>query len=463
MRPLLLATLLLLTSLDASARQAAPTAAHASGVPGVNAAQLDVSYWVRRADQRSKVILDAAAIATHNRRLHQLDPTFHDLEGLPAMLDGASAGSWVARLSQAPMQPRWDAHGAEVTKASLAAILENADLEAIPASQPTRFGLVVSRADLRTFPTRLRVFSSPGDTDIDRFQENALFPGTPVLIVHESRDRQWWFVVSPLYAAWIEKVHVAEGSKKDVFGYTRRTPALVVSGATLRTVYTPEQPAVSQLQLDMGVRAPLLVDWPADTPVNGQNAYAGTVIELPIRLEDGSLKLVPALLPHGADVSRDYLALTAENIVGQGFKFLGERYGWGGGYNGRDCSGFVSDVYNSFGVQLPRNSRDQGTSPALNRIAFTAASDRRERLAAIRKLRVGDLIYIPGHVMMVLGFDHGEPYVIHDTTGMSYRDSSGGIKRVLLNGVSITPLMPMLFNENESYIDRMYSIQRIRP
>ena len=44
--------------------------------------------------------------------------------------------------------------------------------------------------------------------------------------------------------------------------------------------------------------------------------------------------------------------------------FLGERYGWGHRYNGRDCSGFVSEVYQSMGVQLPRNTSDQSVSPA---------------------------------------------------------------------------------------------------
>src|SRR3546814_1124169 len=82
------------------------------------------------------------------------------------------------------------------------------NLKAIPKMQDTRYGLVVHRADLRTFPTATRVFSSDDDTDIDRFQESALFPGTPVAIVHESGDKKWWFVVGERYAAWIEKQYV---------------------------------------------------------------------------------------------------------------------------------------------------------------------------------------------------------------------------------------------------------------
>jgi cell wall-associated NlpC family hydrolase len=460
MRSFLLASFLILANTGAGAAQPTPSAA---AVPGVGKMQLDVEYWASHAPQRSRIILDKDAIAAQNQRLLKHDPSLHDIENLPSTLDGSLVRAWLEDLAPTPDRSLWDEQGVAVTAAVLAPMRENSSVDKIPKSQQTRYGLITRRADLRTLPTRLRVFDSQGNTDIDRFQETALFPGTPLVIAHESRDHQWWFVVSPLYAAWVEKAQVAEGSKDDVFAYTRRSPSLVVAGATARTVFTPEQPAVSELQLDMGVRVPVLADWPANAPVNGQNAYAGTVIQLPIRREDGSLELVPALLPHNSDVARDYLPLTSENIVRQGFKFLGERYGWGHGYNARDCSGFVSEVYRSFGVQLPRNSSDQGRSPVLNGIAFDAASTREQRLAAIKKLRVGDLIYIPGHVMMVLGFEHGQPYVIHDTTGMTYQDTSGGLNRIVLNGVSVTPLIPLLFNKSESYIDRMYSIQRIRP
>ncbi len=83
----------------------------------------------------------------------------------------------------------------------------------------------------------------------------------------------------------------------------------------------------------------------------------------------------------------------------------------------------MSEVYRSFGVELPRNTRDQAVTPALNRITFTAADDHERRLAVLRDLEVGDLVYIPGHVMMVIGHENGMPYVIHDTTGISYRGS----------------------------------------
>jgi len=434
-----------------------------TGVIGVDTNQLTPDYWVDRQRQADKVILDRGAIASQNRRLQHEDPSLHDVEGLPGELPAAQVREWIEDLSSRPSRPLYDVQGKPVGKKTLDGLMDALNLKAIPKTQQTRYGLVVHRADLRTFPTTTRVFSSVGDTDIDRFQESAFFPGTPVAIVHESRDHKWLFVVGNLYAAWIEKQHVAEGSKTQVFSYTRKVPYLVVTGAKVRTTFTPDLPAVSDLQLDMGVRVPVLRDWPGTKAVNGQAAYASHVIELPVRSDDGSLRIVPALLPRTADVSPDYLPLTRANLIRQAFKFLGERYGWGHSYDTRDCSGFVSEVYRSFGVLLPRNTRDQAVSPALNRLAFGAADGRDKRMDAVADLQVGDLVYIPGHVMMVIGHDNGMPYVIHDTNGGSWLGADGKPVSGHLNGVSVTPLTPLRFNAAQTYVDRITNIQRIRP
>jgi hypothetical protein len=430
-------------------------------VIGVRDAHLDPLYWIRRERSAETLVLDRAAIAAQNERLQRLDPSVRDIETLAGGVSGEDVRRWIGELAKREADPLFDDQSREITQDARQALLDSTQLEAVPDTRSARYGLIVRRADVRTFPTRLRAFRRRGDTDIDRFQESAMFPGTPVVVAHESRDGQWWFVVSNAYAAWVEKAHVAIGSKDEVFAYARKQPYVVVTGPSARTVFTPQQPEVSELQLDMGVRAPLLADWPADRPVNGQHPYAAHVIELPIRAADGGLRFAPALLPKTNDVAAEYLELTRANLLRQSFKFLGERYGWGHSYNARDCSGFVSEVYRSFGVTLPRNSRDQGWSPALNRIELTQSDSHERRLEVLRTLEVGDLIYIPGHVMMVIGHEDGLPYVIHDTTGITYRNGDS-LRRVTLNGVSVTPLTPLLVSDGQPMIDTIYSIQRIR-
>ena len=452
---------LLAAGLPAFARDPLPVPAHA--VIGVQERHLQADDWIRRLAQPDRLLLDDAGVAAQNDRMRKDDRHVHVLQDLPAAFTRAQVRGWLDPLSALPTRTLYDDQGREVTKPQLAAIAANAAVDAVAANTAARYGLVVHRADLRTFPTRLRVFSSRGDTDIDRFQESALFPGTPVVIAHTSADGDWYFVVSPRYAAWIEKRFVGEGPRETVFGYGTGASALVVTGATARTVYNPEEPGLSALQLDMGVRVPVLADWPANKPVNGQHPYTSHVIQLPVRRDDGTLALLPALLPRTADVAPDYLPYTSANLLRQSFKFLGERYGWGHSYDSRDCSGFVSEVYQSMGIVLPRNTSAQAVSPALERIGFDAGDSHEKRLAVLRTLQVGDLVYIPGHVMMVIGHDNGTTYTIHDTTGITYRGADGQVVRTRLNSVAVTPLEPLLFNSEQSTVDRITAIQRIRP
>ncbi|MCR6686623.1 SH3 domain-containing protein [Pseudoxanthomonas sp.] len=431
-------------------------------VVGVRLSDLAPQHWIARLPDPDRVILDRAGIAAQNARMRAEDPSIHDIAALPDPVPATLVRERIQALSAPPTRTLYDADGKAVAARELAALQGALALDAIPAQRRLRYGLVVHRAALRAFPTALRVFSTAGDTDIDRFQESALFPGDAVAVLHESADRQWLFVASERYAAWIEAKHVALGERDAVLGYTRRAPYVVVTGATVRTTYTPEEPRVSALQLDMGLRLPLRTGLAPDRPVNGQHPYASHVLDLPVRRADGSLEFAPALLARSADVSADYLPLTPANLIRQAFKFLGERYGWGHSYDARDCSGFVSEVYRSFGVLVPRNTRDQAVSPALDRIAFQAGGDAARRAAAVRELQPGDLVYIPGHVMMAIGHQDGMAYMIHDTNGGSWRGADGGRVRAGLNGVSVTPLEPMLFNDEETYVDRITSIQRIR-
>ena len=114
------------------------------------------------------------------------------------------------------------------------------------------------------------------------------------------------------------------------------------------------------------------------------------------------------------------------------------------------------------GVQMPRDTSRQAVSPVLEHRLFTDKDSREVRIKAAHELQVGDLVYIPGHVMLVIGQVGGQPYVIHDVGDMNYRKSDGSIAHIKLNAVSVTPLLPMLFDDQQTFVDRMTSIVRIR-
>lgn len=435
----------------------------ASGVPGIGDADLSADTWVARLPENSdKVVLGPVAIAALNERIARLDPSMHDIRHLPATLPREEVSAWVAKRSTRPSRPLVDIGGHAFDVTVFDALMVNVAIETIPAQVTPRYGMAVRRTALRSFPTDLRVFSHAGDTDIDRFQESVLFPGDPLVVVHASKDGQWAFVVSPRYAAWVRAKDIALGEAGQVFAHVDATPYRVVTGAKPLTVYSPEAAALSELQLDMGTRVPLDTSLPPDQPVNGQSPYTSWVLSLPVRDTRDVLAFRPALLQRNQDSSAGYLPLTRANVIRQAFKFLGERYGWGHAYNGRDCSGFVSDVYRSMGVQMPRNTGDQAMSPGMSHTVYTEKDGHDARMKAVMALDVGDLVYIPGHVLMVIGKIDGQPYVIHDVSGISYRQTDGSLRRVTLNEVSVTPLLPLMFNDEASFVDRMTSIVRIR-
>lgn len=457
--PAFLLALLAAPSL-ASAR-AERSAAHPVVVVAPNAPQLTPDYWVSRLADANRVRLSPEAVAAQNARMAALDPHIEDLARLPSALPGTDVAASLSELSTRPNRTLYDVQGQALDAAAIDVIVANAAADAVPATVTPRYGLTVARADLRSFPTAQRVFSTRGDIDIDRFQESALFPGDAVAVLHESRDGQWYFVASQRYCAWVEKRRIALGSRDQVLGYGQRRPVRVITAGTARTSFTPDRPAVSNLQLDMGIALPLRADWPAGQPVNGQDPYTSWVLDLPVRNDDGSLAFAPALLPRTADTAAAPLPLTPANLIRQGFKFLGERYGWGHAFDTRDCSGFVSEVYRSVGLLLPRNTSAQAVSPALQEVPLPPPSDRAGRLAALQALKVGDLVYIPGHVMMVIGHDAGLTWVIHDTSGTSYTGADGKLVRARLNGVSVTPLEPMRYDADSVYADHITHVRRI--
>ena len=63
-------------------------------------------------------------------------------------------------------------------------------------------------------------------------------------------------------------------------------------------------------------------------------------------------------------------------------------------------------------------------------------------LAALAAARPGDLLYADGHVMMFLGCEDGEAWVIHDTSNTGGLDGRAGQVAGGSKGVLVTPLTP---------------------
>jgi cell wall-associated NlpC family hydrolase len=438
---------------------AAREAADAGNPLGLQEQHLDPAFWIQRQPDPERVWLDAEAIAALNDAQRLQDSSLHRLQDVGGRVPAATVRRHIEALSRPISAPRYSASGEALDEAGREQMRSSLALDAIPDTLTPRFGLVLRRSALRGYPTLAPLYREPGDRDIDRLQESALFPGDAVVALHRSRDQAWLFVLSERYAAWIEADAVALGDREVVLAHAQRHPALVVIGRRAHTVSSPEAGALSQLPLEMGVRLPWRRDWPTLQPVNGQLPLAHWVVELPTRAADGSLHMAPALIARSEPLATAALPYSPVNLIRQAFRFLGERYGWGHDLDARDCSGFISEVHWSMGILLPRNSGDQAASPVFETTDLTGLSAP-QRQAALASVSTGDLLHLPGHVMLAIGRIDGELWLIHDVHRLRVR---GRAETLPINGVAVTPLQPLLDSQGQALADSLTRIQRLRP
>lgn len=433
-----------------------------SDIPLLTVEHLQVEYWLQRLPQAKTLLLTQEQIALRNQDTFAVQPEMREIAAIPLQLSRAELTARIQQVSGIPTSPRFLADSTPVSAAQWASIQQQLNSAGIQAQNPTRFALVTQRALMVAMPTELRVFNDAMALDLNRLQETAVFVGEPVAVLHQSTDAQWFFVQNYHYTGWVKAEALALGTREQVLNYAKREPFLVITGAKAITNYVPQLPAISELQLDMGVRLPQLHPAQVGHNIHGQNPHSSFIVELPTRDANGLLQFIPALIARNQDVHQGYLPYTTEHVLRQAFKYLGQRYGWGYDYNSVDCTGFLVDVFRTFGLLMPRNSGQQGYGAFGQNTRFAEQTPHAEKLAVLRHAQPGDFIYRPGHVMLYLGESHGEPFVIHAVFDLAYFTQQGAFYRGVLNSVAVTPLTPLHLTPEQSYLDRLYAIKSLR-
>lgn len=433
----------------------------ASNIPDLKEQQLHPQYWQKKVLGETKMAMNSLQITTFNQQLFATNPNMVRPLSMPNTLNKASLLEKIGAISQVPSSARFYDNGEQLSPADYQNYLDNLNLQAVKAVNKVTFALVSQRSVLRTFPTYDRVFNAQMDRDLDRFQETGVFPGEPLAVLHQSADAKWALVQNYNYLAWMPIKDLAIGDKSQIERFVDVNDFLVMTGAKVMTSFVPNEPGISQVQLDMGVKLPVVDPKEQALELYGQSTAGSYQVKLPVRKADGSLEIQTAFIGRTQDVSLGYLDYTPQNVIAQAFKFLGERYGWGHDYNGRDCTGFVGEIFKTFGILMPRNSGQQGKGEYGTNFRFDNSSAMAAKLEVINNMQVGDLIYIPGHVMMYLGNENDQPFVIHDVKGLAYWTTEGDFYQGVLNAVSVTPLIKLHLNESTRYVDKIYNIKRI--
>lgn len=360
-------------------------AACSTDVIGINEMHLSANYWVEQTENADQVLKNQKEITEFNDRIFATDQHMVDLSLFPDQLSGREVRESIQAISKPNKSDLYSTSGTILASEGYSKYAANLGLENIAGTVLVQFALVINRSDMRAYPTDDLYYKTPDKQNLDRFQENGLFPGDALAVLHVSSDGEWSFVQSYNYAAWVKTENIAIGDRLTIFEYKDASPFLVVTGDKIRTSYSPQVPALSESQLDMGIRIPLAERNSLDNNLYGQNPYTSHIVLLPVRDHAGKLEIKPALISRNKDVNLGYIPYTRENITRQAFKFLGERYGWGHSYNARDCTGFVMEIYKTFGIHMPRNTGQQGSGSFGKNTRFTPDSTEEEKLHALKQ------------------------------------------------------------------------------
>ena len=218
--------------------------------------QLTPEFWIENTERAGEVLGDPEWVREFNRRSYAANPHLVDLAAYPDEVPGEKLAALIESVSKPNQESLYyrDDGGRAVSTADYQRYRAAMALDRVPQAVGVRFGLVLRRTNMRRWPTRDFVYRSPETRDLDRFQENGLFPGELVAILHESADGKWFFVRSYNYHAWVRKIRIVPGERSTVMRYATAGRFLVVTGSRASTNFNPVDRVISEVPLDMGVR-----------------------------------------------------------------------------------------------------------------------------------------------------------------------------------------------------------------
>ncbi|HWP96296.1 MAG TPA: SH3 domain-containing protein [Syntrophomonadaceae bacterium] len=400
---------LLVISLILAVNIASSMAAPVNQMPGIKPEMMHPEYWISKMSLAENIIMVPSAIEEFNHAIiHKLPTLVYDLNDYPQSLSRDELRKLIERpYLEDPMYIGPE----QVNQAYLNHLSNNTNLANIKAQNSVQYGFTVCRTQMREYPTGDVVSDEVNDIEFDLFQDTALLPFEPLILLHQSSDKQWYFAQMYNCSGWVPATDVAFSLNRNEWKtYQQNSRFLLVSGNRVRLCQDPYSSEVSELELPMGTIVPLADPEKIPALIDGQAPTGNYVVEVPVRKPDGQTDYKLAMVPCSADVNEGFLPYTRANTIRQAFKLQGDRYGWGGMLDGRDCSSLVMDVYRCFGFRLPRNSEQQAES-AGKTVSFND-SNLSNRQALLDQVLPGASLHFPGHTMIYLGKESNVYYVI---------------------------------------------------
>lgn len=244
---------------------------------------------------------------------------------------------------------------------------KNFDLNKIDLNN-LQYGVIVDKTDLRFLPTTVPLM----DDRFDLLELTEVKFGEGINIITYTKDKNWALVATNNYIGWLKTKSIAYTNSNTFKSYLN-----IYEGDFL--VNTSPKTVIENKEINMGAKFELVKET--------SNLYH---INFPTKNNKDILTFKKVKISKSSNLHYGFLNYNETNILKQADKYLGNRYLWGGMSDKVDCSGFINNVFATFGFILPRDSSK------INLINNATTLD-------IKEAKVGDLIYFNGHIMLYIG------------------------------------------------------------
>ncbi|MBQ3546782.1 MAG: SH3 domain-containing protein [Lachnospiraceae bacterium] len=301
----------------------------------------------------------------------------------------------------------------------------NLNLDGI--TEELRYAIIIRNTSALDMPTYDILTDSSLDEAFNSLQQTTLKMNEPVVVLHESSDEKWLYVVANEYIGWVEKDNCAYFSNKQAWiDYMSQEDFLMICADT----------TIEALDRELLMGTKIFI---SNTEVVEGKDY---VLQIPEKNDEGFVTFSYIGILKNEAFNEGYLPYTRKNVIELAFSELGEPYGWGGANGERDCSLYIKDIYECFGIEMPRNSRLQMNMVNVSEnMSEMSEKDKEER---ITKAMPGDILGISGHVMLYLGEVNGKHYVISmlssyvpETVTDNFSESVEDISKVFVNSLDV--------------------------
>ena len=284
-------------------------------------------------------------------------------------------------------------------------------------SQPA---ITLKHTNLRLYPSSDGIYYDPRRTGegfpFDYSQNSSVHINTPLAISHYSLDKEWVYAQTSFASGWIKVEDIAFVSSDFQTQFRNGDYSITVK---------------DNLDLNDDNGHISLVKIGSIFPIDPE-----TKKYLVAKKDEKGYAYLSKVTVNDIDIiAHKPIKFNQYNIAYISKQLVGEPYGWGGGYETRDCSALTKDFFAPFGIYLARNSRQQANNgnEFISLKGLNTKTKQKTILANAKPFR--SLLFVPGHITLYLGERKGEPIILHNYWGVRLKDGS---KKVLARAIIST-------------------------